>query len=45
MNDEEASRGTSIESKIKSFYRRKDGRSTFQYFIRNHNGEVKNQEI
>ena len=41
----EASCGTSCESTIKSFSRRKDGRRAFQVLIANHAGDVKYQAI
>ena len=41
MKIEEAVRGTSVESTIKPFARRKDGRGAFQALIANHAGEVK----
>lgn len=42
---EEAARGTSVESTIKSFSRRKDGRGAFQPLVSNHAGEVKHRSI
>ena len=42
---EEAARGTSVESTIKSFSRRKDGRGAFQALMSNHTGEVKHCSI
>jgi hypothetical protein len=45
MKIEEAARGTSVESTIKSFSRRKDGRGAFQALMNNHAGEVKHRSI
>ena len=45
MKIEEAVRGTSVESTIKPFSRRKDGRGAFQALIANHAGEVKYRSI
>ena len=42
---EEASRGTSVESTIKPFSRRKDGRGAFLALIANHDGDVKYRAI
>ena len=42
---EEAARGTSCESTIKVFSRRKDGRGAFQALIANHAGDVKYRAI
>ena len=42
---EEAARGTSCESTIKAFSRRKDGRGVFQALIANHAGDVKYRTI
>ena len=42
---EEATRGTSVESTIKPFLRRKDGRGAFLALIANHDGEVKYRAI
>ena len=42
---EEAARGTSVESTIKSFARKKDGRGAFQALIANHAGETKYRSI
>ena len=45
MKIEEDARGTSVESKIKSFFRHKDGHGAFQALIINHAGEVKHRSI
>ena len=45
MKIEETSRGTSVESTIKSFSRRKDGGGSFQALIINYAGEVKHRLI
>ena len=45
MKIEEAARGTSVESTIKSFSRRKDGRGSFQAFMSNHSGEAMHRSI
>ena len=45
MKIEEAARGTPVESTIKSFSCRKDGRGAFQALISNHAGEVKHHSI
>ena len=45
MKIEEAARGTSVESTIKSFSRRKDGRGAFHALMSNHAGEVKHRSI
>ena len=45
MKIEEATRGTSVESTIKSFSRSKDGRGAFQALMSNHAGEVKHRSI
>jgi len=45
MKIEEAVRGTSVESTIKPFSRRKDGRGAFLALIANHAGEVKYRSI
>ena len=42
---EEAARGTSVESTIKSFARRKDGRGAFEALIANHAGDAKYRSI
>ena len=42
---EEAARGTSCESTIKAFSRRKDGRGAFLALIANHTGDVKYRAI
>ena len=42
---EEAVRGTSVESTIKSFARRKDGRGAFEALISNHAGDTKYRSI
>ena len=42
---EEAARGTSVESTIKSFSRKKDGRGAFEALIANHAGEAKYRSI
>ena len=42
---EEAARGTSCESTIKAFARRKDGRGAFYALISNHAGDVKYRAI
>lgn len=42
---EEAARGTSCESTIKAFSRRKDGRGAFLALVANHAGEVKYRAI
>ena len=42
---EEAARGTSVESTIKSFSRSKNGRGVFQALTSNHAGEVKHRSI
>ena len=39
----EFTRGKSVDSKIKSFHRCKDGRGTFQDLISNHAGEFKHR--
>lgn len=45
MKIEEAVRGTSVETTIKSFSRRKDGRGAFLALIANHAGETKYRSI
>ena len=45
MKIEEDARRTSVESTIKSFSRRKDGRGAFQALISNHAGDVKHCSI
>ena len=45
VNIREAARGTSVESTIKSFSRRKDRRGSFQALMSNHSGEVKHRSI
>ena len=45
MKIKEAARGTSMESTIKSFSRRKDRRGAFQALMSNHSGEVKHRSI
>ena len=45
MKIEEAARGTSCESTIKAFSRRKDGRGAYLALISNHAGEVKYRAI
>ena len=45
MKIKQAARGSSSESTIKSFYRRKDIRGSFQSLTANHAGEVKNPSI
>lgn len=45
MMIEKAVRGTSVESTVKSFARRKDGRGAFQALIANHAGDVKYRAI
>ena len=42
---EEATRGTSVESTIKSFSRHRDGLGNFQAINSNHYGETKHLEI
>ena len=42
---EEAARGTSVESTIKSFTRSKDGRGAFAALVANHAGEAKYRSI
>ena len=41
MMIEQAVRGSSVESTIKSYFRNKDGRSAFKALISNHAGETK----
>ena len=45
MKIEEAARGTSVESTIIFFSRRKDGRGVFQALMSNHASEVKHRSI
>ena len=45
MKVEEAARGTSVESTIKPFARRKDGRGALEALLANHGGEVKYRAI
>lgn len=45
MMVEKAARGTSVESTVKSFARRKDGRGAFLAIIANHAGDVKYRSI
>ena len=45
MMVEKAVRGTSVESTVKSFARRKDGRGAFQALVANHAGDVKYRAI
>ena len=45
MKIEEGSLGTSVESTIKSFSRRKDGRVAFQDLIINHSSEAKHRSM
>ena len=45
MKIEKASRGTSVESTVKSFARRKDGRGAFLALIANHAGDTKYRAI
>ena len=45
MMIEKASRGTSVESTVKAFSRRKDGRGAFNALVANHAGEVKYRAI
>jgi hypothetical protein len=45
MKIEEAARGTSCESTIKAFSRRKDGRGAFLALVSNHAGEIKYRAI
>ena len=42
---EKASRGTSVESTVKAFSRRKDGRGAYLAFIANHAGDTKYRAI
>ena len=45
MAIEKAARGTSVESTVKTFSRRKDGRGAFQALLSNHAGETKYRSI
>ena len=45
MKIEKATRGTSVESTVKSFSRRKDGRGAFLALIANHAGDTKYRAI
>ena len=45
MMIEKAARGTSVESTVKAFARRKDGRGAFQALISNHAGDTKYRAI
>jgi hypothetical protein len=42
---EKSVRGTSVESTVKSFSRRKDGRSAFKALVANHAGDIKYRAI
>jgi len=42
---EEAARGTSCESRIKAFSRKKDGRGAYLALISNHAGDIKYRAI
>ena len=45
MKVEKATRGTSVESTVKAFSRRKDGRGAFLALVANHAGDTKYRAI